>query len=99
LYQITLGTKQAPIDAEKIAKWDNKNDEAHGLIRMSVSLDLRSHLQGIDDPNVDWAKLEVVFGKHNVIRAHQIKKQLMTLSSMTLLTLKIIYLRSKHFDF
>jgi hypothetical protein len=28
---------------------DNKNDEAHGLIGMSISSDLWFHLQGIDD--------------------------------------------------
>jgi hypothetical protein len=47
---------------------------------MSISHDLRFHLQGIDGPDKDWEKLEVVFGKHNVIRAHQIENQLMTLS-------------------
>jgi hypothetical protein len=47
---------------------------------MSISIDLRFHFQGIDDPDEAWSKLEVVFGKHNVIRAHQIENQLMTLS-------------------
>jgi hypothetical protein len=50
LYQITLGKEQEPIDDEKYVKWDNRNDEAHGLIRMSISPDLRFHLQGIDGP-------------------------------------------------
>jgi hypothetical protein len=47
---------------------------------MSISPYLRFHLQGIDDPDEAWAKLEVVFGKHNVIQAHQIENQLMILS-------------------
>jgi hypothetical protein len=54
LYQITLGKEQAPTDAKKKSKWDNKNDEACGLIRMSISPDLRFHLQGIDDPDEAW---------------------------------------------
>jgi hypothetical protein len=43
--------------------------------------------------------LEAIFGKHNVIRAHQIENQLMTLSPNDFLALKIIYLSSKHLDF
>jgi hypothetical protein len=50
LYQITLGKEKAPIDADKKSKWDNRNDEARGLIRISIAPDLRYHLQDIDDP-------------------------------------------------
>jgi hypothetical protein len=46
---------------EKKSKWDNKNDEACGLIRMSISSDLWFHLQGIDDPDEAWEKLEPVY--------------------------------------
>jgi hypothetical protein len=53
LYQITLGTKQEPIDDEKKIKWENKNDEARGLIKMSISPDLRFRLEGIDGPDKD----------------------------------------------
>jgi hypothetical protein len=73
LYQITLGKEQEPTDDENKFKWDNKNDEAHGLIRMSISPDLRFHLQGIDDPNEYWEKIEAMFGKHNIIQSHQLK--------------------------
>jgi hypothetical protein len=47
---------------------------------MSISLDLRFHLQRIDAPYATWTKLEDVFGKHNIIQAHQIENKLMTLS-------------------
>jgi hypothetical protein len=50
LYQITLGKEKEPTDDDKKVKWDNRNDEARGLIRMSISPDLRFHLQEIDDP-------------------------------------------------
>jgi hypothetical protein len=62
-----LGKKKSPTDAAKKSKWDNKNDEACGLIRMSISSDLWFHLQGIDDPDEAWKKLETIFGKHNEI--------------------------------
>ena len=37
LYQITLGKEKTPSNVDKKAKWDNRNDEACGLIRMSIS--------------------------------------------------------------
>jgi hypothetical protein len=80
LYQITLGKEKAPTDADKKAKWDNRNDEARGLIRISISPDLRYHLQDIDDPKEAWNTIESVFGKLNIIRAQQLENQILTLS-------------------
>lgn len=73
LYHITLGKELEPIDDEKKIKSENENDKARGMIGMSISPDLRFHLQGIDDLDEAWEKLEFVFGNHNIIRAHQIK--------------------------
>ena len=36
LYRITLGTETVPNDDEKKDKMENKNDQAHGLIGMSI---------------------------------------------------------------
>jgi hypothetical protein len=47
---------------------------------MSISHDLRFHLQTIDKPTEDWEKIESVFGKHNIIRAQQLENQVLTLS-------------------
>jgi hypothetical protein len=80
LYRITLGKEEEPIVDEKKVKWDDKNDEAHRLIIISISPDLRFHLQGIDGPNKAWEKIEAMFGKHNIIRFHQSENQLITLS-------------------
>jgi hypothetical protein len=79
LYQITLGNETTPTNADKKAKWDNRNDEARELIRMSISLDLRFHLQSIDKPKEAWENIESVFGKHNIIRAQQLENQVLTL--------------------
>jgi hypothetical protein len=75
-----LGKEKTPTDADKKAKWDNRNDEAHGLIKMSISHDLRFHLQSIDKPKEAWEKIESVFGKHNIIRSQQLENQVLTLS-------------------
>jgi hypothetical protein len=80
LYRITLGKETTPTDDDKKAKWDNRNDEAHGLIEMSISPDLRYHLQGIDDLEEAWNMIEFVFGKLNIIQARQLENQILTLS-------------------
>jgi hypothetical protein len=80
LYWITLGNEIKPADADKKVKWANKNDEARGLIRKSISLDLRFHLKEIDKPNEAWENIESVFGKHNIIRAQQLENQVTTLN-------------------
>jgi hypothetical protein len=69
LYLITLGKEKSPTDDDKKVKWANRSDETCGLIRMSISPDLRFHLKEIDDPNEAWEKIESVFGKLNIIRA------------------------------
>jgi hypothetical protein len=80
LYRITMGKETTPTDDDKKSKWDNRNDEARGLIGMSISPNLRYNLQGIDDPEAAWGKIESVFGKLNIIRAQQLENQILTLS-------------------
>jgi hypothetical protein len=67
LYRITLGKEKEPIDADQKVKWANRSDEARGLIKMSISPDLRFHLKEIDDLDEAWEKIESVFGKLNII--------------------------------
>jgi hypothetical protein len=80
LYQITLGKENTPTDDDKKVKWDNRSDEARGLIKMSISPDLRFHLKEIDGPHEAWENIESVFGKLDIIRAQQLENQVLTLS-------------------
>ena len=59
LYQITLEKEKSPNDDDKKVKWDNKSDEARGLIGMSISPDLRFHLKEINDPDEAWENLNL----------------------------------------
>ena len=72
LYGITLGNEKTPTDTDKKDKWDNRNDEARGLIRISISPDLRFHLKEIDDPDEAWENIESIFGKLNIIQAQKL---------------------------
>jgi hypothetical protein len=67
LYRITLGKELEPTDDEKKSKWANKSDEARGLIKISISPNLRFHLQGINALDVAWTKFEFLLSKHNII--------------------------------
>jgi hypothetical protein len=80
LYQILSRKELELIDDENKIKWENKNDEARRLIGMSISLDLRFHLQGIDDLDDASKNIESMLGKHNIIRSREIENQIMTLS-------------------
>jgi hypothetical protein len=65
-----LGKEQEPTDDDKYVKWANRNDEVSELIIFSITPHLRFHVQGIDGPNKAWEKIEAMFGKHDIIRAH-----------------------------
>jgi hypothetical protein len=47
---------------------------------MSITPNLMFHLKEINEPNKSWENIEFVFGKHNIIRAHQLENQIMNLS-------------------
>jgi len=51
LYRIASGQEKKPKDEDKAAKWENRQDQACGLIGMSISLDLRFHIAELDTPD------------------------------------------------
>jgi hypothetical protein len=63
-------------DEAKVVKWDRKNDQAHGLIGMSISPDLIIHLDGLDSLVEAWEKLNTVFGLKNEIQTYQLENEL-----------------------
>ena len=79
LYRIATGQETKPIDGDKAAKWENKQDQAQGLIGMSIAQDLRFHIQEIDSPHEAMKKLNTVFGIQNEIRSHQLENELLYL--------------------
>ena len=52
LFRITSGKETKPTDDDKKIKWENRCDEAQGLIGMSISTDLRFHISRINEPNL-----------------------------------------------
>ena len=78
LFRISSGKETKPTGDDKKIKWVNKCDEAHRLIVMSISIDLRFHISDIDEPDQAWEKLESLFGKQNEIRGHQLENEFLT---------------------
>jgi len=51
LYRIATGQEKKPKDEDKVAKWENRQDQTRGLIGMSISPYLRFHIAELDTPN------------------------------------------------
>ena len=79
LYKIATGQETKPSNDDKAAKWENKQDQALGLIGMSIAQDLRFHILEIDTLDDALKKLNTVFGIQNQITAHQLENELLTL--------------------
>ena len=79
LYRIATWLETKPSDDDKVAKWENKQDQARRLIGMSTAQDLRFHILEIETPDETLKKLNIVFGIQNQIRAHQRENELLTL--------------------
>ena len=62
LYRIATGEETKPSDDDKAAKWENKQDQAQGLIGMSIAQDLRYHILDIDTLDEALEKLKTIFG-------------------------------------
>ena len=72
LYRISTWQETKPSNDDKAAKWKNKQDQARGLIGMSIAQDLRFHILDIDTPDKALEKINNVFGIQNQIKAHQL---------------------------
>ena len=79
LYRIAMGQEKKPTDEDKVPKWENRQDQARGLIGMSISPDLRFHIAELETPHEALEQLTKVFGIKNEIRAHQLENEFLTL--------------------
>ena len=47
LYRVTMETEEEPNAAAEKIKWNNRSDEAYGLLCLRISRDLLFHLDGL----------------------------------------------------
>lgn len=94
LYIITLGVEDISIEElGKVEKWKKKNDQAHGLIGMYISLDLIFNIQYIYSPIEAWEKFDTIFGIKNEIRAHELENEFLTLDPKNVSTIEDFFLQ------
>ena len=79
LYRIASGQETKPKDEDKVAKWENRQDQACGLMGMSISPDLRFHIAELDTPDAALKQITKVFRIKNELRADQLENELLTL--------------------
>ena len=58
IYMVIMETEANPNAATEKIKWHNRRDEAYGLLCLSISRDLRFHLDGLTSTNEVWENIE-----------------------------------------
>ena len=80
LFRVTMETEFEANAAKQKIKWNNRRDEAYGLLCLSISRDLLFHLDGLTSPNEVWEKLQSLFWKTNNMRGYQLDNEMISLS-------------------
>ena len=63
-----MATEAEPNVAAKKIKWQNRRDEAYGLLCLTISRDLLFHVDELTAPNEVWENLVDLFGKTDEMR-------------------------------
>ena len=95
IYRVTISTEVDPIAPIDKIKWNNRRDEAYGLLCLSISRDLLFHLDSLTSPNEMWDKIEDIFGKTDEMRGHKIKNELISLIPSSFESLKLYFTKFK----
>ena len=95
IYRVVMAIEVEPNAAAVKIKWQNKRDEAYGLLCLSISRDLLFHIDGLTSPNEVWEKLEDIFGKKYEMRGYQIKNELISLRPSSFKSLQLYFSKFK----
>ena len=74
-----METESEPNRAPENIKWNNRIDEAYGLLCLSIYIDLLFHLDVLTSPNEVWEKLQDLFGNIDKMRAYQLENELIVM--------------------
>ena len=95
LYIGTLALENEPNAVIEKAKWNNRLDEAYGLVLLSIYPDILFHLDGLTTPNQVWNKLESLFGVQDGIKVHQLENELFSLSPSSFDSIEVFFTKLK----
>ena len=90
-----MATEEDPNAAVKKIKWQNRIDEAYGLLCLSISRDLLFHLDSLTSPNEVWENLEEIFGKTYEMIGDQIENELISLNPSRFESLQLYFTKFK----
>ena len=98
LYRVTLSLENEPnVVTEKAKKWHNRLDEAYGFLILSISIDILFHIDGFTTPNQVCTEIEALFEVQYEIRAHQLEKELFSLSPRIFYSIEGFFTKFKSF--
>ena len=90
-----MATKAYPnAFAEKI-EWNNRRDEAYGILCLSILRDLLFQIDSLTYPNEVWEIIEEIFGKTDEMRGHQINNELISLNPSSFESLQLYFTKFK----
>ena len=91
IYRMTMAIEVEPNSVADKIEWQNRRDEAYGLLCLSISRDLLFHLDGLTSPNELWENIEDIFENTNEMRGHQIENELISLSPSSFESLQLYF--------
>ena len=80
LYRVTLALENVPNVVIEKTKWNNRLDEAYGLLCLSIYPYIHFNIDGLTIPNQIRTQLESLFGVQDELRVHQLEIELFSIS-------------------
>ena len=89
------------IEAEPILnndkeKYFNRLDEAFGYLSLSISLNIRFHIKGLNTPKDIWDNIASLFDKQDEMRVHQLENELISLNPSNFETMNEFFTKFKN---
>ena len=76
IYGVSMALENEPNSVVEKSKWNNRLDEAYGLILLYIYPDILLHLDGLTTRNKVCTNIESLFGVQYELRVHQLEIEL-----------------------
>ncbi len=76
LWRLVDGKQPKPTDADELVIWEERYDQARGLIGQTVADNLHVHIEALEDPIQVWKALATLFDKTDGVSAYYFEKKI-----------------------
>lgn len=76
LWRLVDGKQTKPTDAKEFVIWEERYDQAGGLIGQTVAYNLQVHVEAQDNPIEVWKTLALLFDKIDGVYAYYFEKKI-----------------------